>query len=100
MANISRHAILKQAVEVCYAIEKCGASPELTDAVTLASALVKSIDELLDKHGIAIKKDPSGGHSSHDWYHDGNFGGKLCRNCGRVAGSNRAQSECASKDDD
>lgn len=49
MADIERHPIIKQAVEVCYAIEKCGASPELTDAVTLASALVQSIDKLLDE---------------------------------------------------
>jgi hypothetical protein len=49
MVDIARHAILKQAVEVCYAIEKCGASPELTDAVTSASALVQSIDKLLDE---------------------------------------------------
>jgi hypothetical protein len=100
MVDIARHEILKQATEVCYAIEKCGASPELTDAVTLASALVRSIDQLLDKHAISIKKDPSGGHSSHDWYHDGKFGGQLCRSCGRVAGSNRAQSECMPKGED
>lgn len=98
MVDISRHAILKQATEVCYAIEKCGASPELTDAVTLASALVKSIDGLLDAHGIAIKKDPSGGHPSHDWYHDGKYGGRLCLNCGRAAGSNRAQRPCQEKE--
>lgn len=57
MVDISRHAILKQAVEVCYAIEKCGASPELTGAVILASALLESIDKLLDAHGIAIKSE-------------------------------------------
>lgn len=56
MVDIARHKILQQAVEVCYAIEKCGASPELTDAVTLESALVKSIDELLDAHAIAFPK--------------------------------------------
>jgi hypothetical protein len=100
MVDISRHPILEQAIQVCWAIEKCGASPELTSAVTLASALLKSIDELLDAHAIAIKKDPSGGHPSHDWYHDGKFGGQLCRNCGRVAGSNRAQSECMPKGED
>lgn len=56
MVDISRHPILKQSVEVCYAIEKCGASPELTDAVTLASALVRSIDELLDSQAAATPK--------------------------------------------
>lgn len=97
MVDIARHAILRQATDVCYAIEKCGASPGLTDAVTLASALVKSIDELLDAHGIAIKKDPSGGHQSHAWYHDAGFGGKICHNCGMAAGTNRAQGECKHK---
>ena len=94
MVDISRHPILQQATEVCYAIEKCGASPELTDAVTLASALVRSINDLLDKHAIAIKKDPSGGHETHAWYHDSKFGGKICHNCGVAAGTTRAQSEC------
>ena len=94
MVDIARHQILQQAVEVCYAIEKCGASPELTDAVTLASALVQSIDKLLDEHNIAIKKDPSGGHSTHDWYHDAKFGGRICQNCGVAATTNRAQKEC------
>lgn len=94
MVDIARHQILQQAVEVCYAIEKCGASPELTDSVTLASSLVQSIDKLLDEHNIAIKKDPSGGHSSHAWYECASLGGKVCHNCGAPAGTNRAQKEC------
>lgn len=47
--NIERHPILKEAVEVCHAIEKCGASDELTQAVIKASTLCNSIDDLLDQ---------------------------------------------------
>lgn len=41
--DISKHPIIKQAYEVCQAIEKCGASLEITDAVTKASALMQGI---------------------------------------------------------
>lgn len=47
--NIERHPILKEAVEVCHAIEKCGASDELTQVVIKASTLCNSIDDLLDQ---------------------------------------------------
>ncbi|MCI1899290.1 MAG: hypothetical protein LKI85_13090 [Enterobacter sp.] len=50
--DISKHPLIKQAHEVCQAIEKCGASTELTDAVTKASALMQGIANamaLLDK---------------------------------------------------
>lgn len=43
----TRVPILDQLTELCWAIEKCGASPELTDAVTRASALRKPITELV-----------------------------------------------------
>ncbi len=42
-----RVPILDQITELCWAIEKCGASPELTDAVTKASALRAPISELV-----------------------------------------------------
>lgn len=42
-----RVPILDQITELCWAIEKCGASPELTDAVTKASALREPISELV-----------------------------------------------------
>ena len=35
----SNEELVELAVQVCYAIERCGASPELTHAVTLASDL-------------------------------------------------------------
>ena len=44
--DISKHPLIKQAYEVCQAIEKCGASTELTDAVTKASALMQEIANL------------------------------------------------------
>lgn len=49
MIDIARHPLLKEAFEVCEAIEACGASVELTAAVTKASALMHSINSLLDK---------------------------------------------------
>lgn len=46
--DISKHPLIKQAYEVCQAIEKCGASPELTDAVTKACALMQGIANAMD----------------------------------------------------
>lgn len=45
----TRIPILDQIRELCWAIEKCGASPELTDAVTKASALFKPITGLVEQ---------------------------------------------------
>lgn len=45
----TRIPILDQIRELCYAIEKCGASPELTDAVTKASALREPITQLVEQ---------------------------------------------------
>lgn len=47
MTDISRHPLLTQAYEVCQEIEKCGASPELTAAVSKASALLQSLDTFI-----------------------------------------------------
>lgn len=47
MTDISKHPLLRQAHEVCIAIEQCGASPQLTDAVIKASNLLKSLDDHL-----------------------------------------------------
>jgi hypothetical protein len=43
--DIDRHPLIRQAYEVCLAIEACGASPELTAAVTKASKLMDAIDK-------------------------------------------------------
>lgn len=48
MADISKHPLLKECYELCLAIEKCGASPELTDASMKASNLMRSIEALVD----------------------------------------------------
>lgn len=45
----ARIPILDQITELCWAIEKCGASPELTDAVTKAAALRKPITQLVQQ---------------------------------------------------
>ncbi len=45
----TRIPILDQIYDVCQAIEKCGASPELTDAVTKAGALRDPISKLVDQ---------------------------------------------------
>jgi len=47
--DISRHPILKEAYEVCQAIEESGASEKLTAAVIKAGDLMSSIDKLLDE---------------------------------------------------
>ena len=47
--DITRDPVLEEAYEVCQAIEECSASDELTNAVTKASDLTKSIDKLLDE---------------------------------------------------
>ena len=50
MTDISRHPLLKQAFEVCQAIEQCGASPELTRAVGRASDLMRALDAHLKNY--------------------------------------------------
>ena len=47
MTDISCHPLLKQAYDVCQAIEQCGASVQLTHAVCKASNLLRAIDEYL-----------------------------------------------------
>lgn len=47
MTDISRHPLLKQAYDVCQAIEQCGASVQLTHAVCKASNLLRAIDDHL-----------------------------------------------------
>lgn len=47
--NLSRHPIIQAIHDACLAIEKCGASPELTHAVTLVAALKEQAHCLLDK---------------------------------------------------
>ena len=49
MADITKHPLIKQAYEVCLAIEECGASEQLTAAVTMASALLDAIDKLVSQ---------------------------------------------------
>ncbi len=54
--DIGKHPILMQAHEVCLAIEKCGASTELTEAVTKASDLMCDIEKFVDvaRHAKAL----------------------------------------------
>lgn len=44
MTDISKHPLLKQCYEVIQAIEECGASEKLTEAVTKAGKLLEAID--------------------------------------------------------
>ena len=53
MADISKNPLIKQAYEVCLAIEECGASEKLTAAVTKASALLDAIDKHVDANRMA-----------------------------------------------
>lgn len=45
----ARIPILDQIYDLCQAIEKCGASPEITDAVTKATALREPISKLISQ---------------------------------------------------
>lgn len=47
MTQIDRHPLIEQAYNVCLAIEECGASVELTNAVTKASALMLDLDKFI-----------------------------------------------------
>lgn len=49
MVDLARHPLLKECYEVCRAIEECGASDKLTDAVTKASALLQHIDAVFSQ---------------------------------------------------
>lgn len=90
MTDISRHPLLQQAIEVCWAIEECGASVELTNAVTKASALLIALDKFIPTE----RKDPLGGDASHEFVPSSSLGGQLCKTCGAPAGSSRAHRPC------
>lgn len=47
MTDISRHPLLQKAYDVCQAIEMCGASVQLTNAVTKASELLCDLDAFI-----------------------------------------------------
>lgn len=53
MTDILSHPLLQQAYDVCQAIEKCGASPRLTDAVGQAADLMHAIDAHLHAAPVA-----------------------------------------------
>lgn len=55
MTDISRHSLLKQAFGVVQAIEKCGASPQLTDAVGQAMDLLHAIDAYV----LPVREEPA-----------------------------------------
>lgn len=48
MTDINKHPILREISAVVSAIEACGASPQLTQAVVLASDLYRSAEALID----------------------------------------------------
>lgn len=90
MTQIDRHPLIKQAYDVCIAIEECGASVELTNAVTKASALLMALDKFIPIE----RKAPLGGDASHKFAPDAKFGGELCTECGALRGSTKAHREC------
>ncbi len=59
MTDISRHVLLKQAFEVIQEIEKCGASPQQTSAVTKASDLLRTLDDFIPVSSEAKPQDGS-----------------------------------------
>lgn len=54
MPDISKHPVLRQISELIRAIEVCGASPELTQAVCLAAALYAPVEALVDSKTAVI----------------------------------------------
>lgn len=54
MTDISKHPLLKECYDLCLAIEKCGASPELTDASMKASNLMRGIEALVNDDAHAV----------------------------------------------
>ena len=51
--DISKNPLLQQCYDVCLAIEKCGASRELTKAVAKAGDLMRDLDKIVDAVGVA-----------------------------------------------
>ena len=47
--HLDKHPILKKAHDVCQAIEECGCSATLTQAVTKASELGEEVEKLVDR---------------------------------------------------
>ncbi len=48
--NIDKHPILRQGYDVIQAIEECGASTQLTNAVIKASNFLDAVEELVDEN--------------------------------------------------
>lgn len=48
LISINKHPLISQANKVCGAIDRCGASKELTEAATLAHELMLKIDYYVD----------------------------------------------------
>lgn len=47
MIDVSSHPLMLACYNLCLAIERCGASPELTDAVTQAGDLLRDLQQLV-----------------------------------------------------
>lgn len=51
ITDLSRHPLLKQAWDVTNAIERCGGSVELTEAVVKSSQLLEDLNHFLAENG-------------------------------------------------
>ena len=49
MTQIGKYPLVDKAYNVCLAIEECGASEKLTEAVTLASELMRDLESFCEK---------------------------------------------------
>ncbi len=56
MPDISKHPILRQISELVQAIELCGASPALTNAVSMACALYEPAEALVDSKTAVLSQ--------------------------------------------
>jgi len=52
LIDINKHKLLEQAQELTYAIERCGASVEITHAVVESQKLLQDLDNFLKIEGV------------------------------------------------
>lgn len=66
MVDINKHPLIRQAYDLCHAIEACGCSSEITTAAIQASALMSAIEKYIDRINAY---DTTDGHSDSNQRH-------------------------------
>jgi hypothetical protein len=57
MTQIGKYPLVDKAYNVCLAIEECGASEKLTEAVTLASELMRDLESFCENQAGINKRE-------------------------------------------